>query len=61
MANCMYFYMLFYLVHLFDSNEVCLLPEVEAFQSIMAHFKTQENICHRSFTTTIGNANFTTR
>lgn len=34
--------------------------KVEAFQSIMAHFKTKEKTCHRSFTTTIGNANFTT-
>lgn len=34
--------------------------KVEAFKSIMAHFKTKEKTCHRSFTTTIGNANFTT-
>lgn len=34
--------------------------KVEALKSIMAHFKTKEKTCHKSFTTTIGNANFTT-
>lgn len=59
MFNCMYFFIIFSRLILFLMNyESC--RKVEALKSIMAHFKTKEKTCHRSFTTTIGNANFTT-
>lgn len=59
MFNCMYFYISL-LSRFIIVYELQVCKKVEAFQSIMAHFKTKEKTCHRSFTTTIGNANFTT-